>query len=228
MFKPEIDGRIENPGPSRTKPAATDRAESPAPLKERERLIQAFDQDSEATIPSWVQDIFANAEALYARGHDSEALSLYLRVLSFLNSDSPIHFTIFKNIGNIFVRAGDFDSAEENYNKAYALKPDSDVLMVNYGTLEIQRGAFDKALTCFRRAVDLNPQNDKGWVGLALIHREYGDFDLCWANLERALDENPLNETAITLVANWSHKDHREERAIPRLNTYMELRRAQY
>jgi Flp pilus assembly protein TadD len=139
-----------------------------------------------------------------------------------VTSDASQLFEIYKNVGNIHVRAGDFESAEEFYNKAYTLKPDSDVLMVNYGTLEIQRESIEDAVQRFRCAVDINPNNDKGWVGLALVHRQMGDHELAWANIQRALDINRNNRTAIRLVVDWGIADNRESIAVERLQDYLE------
>jgi len=164
---------------------------------------------------------FELAEILYLSGLDQDALKVYFRALQTLDFESPMLFHIYKNIGNIFVRAGDLDSAEENYNKAFALNPDSDQILVNYGTLEIQRGRMDKAVERFRQSVERNADNDKAWVGLAIIHREFGDFELSWGNLERALDINGGNEAALNLIVDWGVKDNKVNTAIQRVENYL-------
>lgn len=179
------------------------------------------------------------AETLYLMERDKEALAIYRDVLrsvasepqsefkpeSELESESdpdPMRlFETYKNVGNIHVRAGDFESAEEYYDKAYTLCPDSDTLMVNYGTLELQRERLGEAVLRFRRAVELNPGNDRGWVGLAMVHRLMGDHELACANIERALDINGNNRTALRLAVDWSAQDHRFDAAIPRLQDYV-------
>lgn len=140
----------------------------------------------------------------YKIGNDDEALQCYFEALALVIDDQPELFEVHKNIGNIFVRRGDFESAEENYNKAYTRAPDSDILLVNYGTLEVQRGDLDKALFCFRKAVEVNSKNDRAWVGLGMVHSQFGDFELAWGNLIKASDINPLNKTALILLAQWS------------------------
>jgi len=167
------------------------------------------------------------AETYYLGERDELALAAYRDVLKGAAGAGSIVsprllFEIYKNIGNIHVRAGDFDSAEESYHKAYTISPESDVLLVNYGTLEIQRENFEAAVLRFRRAVEINPENDKGWVGLALVHRRMGDRELSWANVQRALDINSRNRTAIRLVVEWAVTDQRFEIAIQRLQEYLE------
>lgn len=135
--------------------------------------------------------------------------------------DGPILFEVFKTLGNVFVRKGDFESAEDNYNKAHRLNPESDVLHVNLGTLSIQRKDWDEAAERFRLALALNPVNDKAWVGLAIAHRMKGDFELSWGNLEAAIEYNPLNEVALGLALEWSTFEGREFRALELIRNFL-------
>lgn len=161
------------------------------------------------------------AEVLYKMAEDQASLEKYYEALGLLNQECALLFSVYKNMGNILVRQGDFDGAEEFYNKAYTMNPDSDQLLVNLGTLEVQRQDFDKALFCFRKAVTLNPKNDKGWVGLALVHNQFGDQDLAWANLETAIESNAGNRTAVHIMASWSEKYQRRMQAIEALEEYL-------
>ena len=163
------------------------------------------------------------AETFYLNENDAMALAGYRDVLKQVVGDQKALFEIYKNVGNIHVRAGDFDAAEEFYNKAYTIQPESDVLMVNYGTLEIQREALPEAVQRFRRSVEINKDNDKGWVGLSLVHRQMGDHDLAWANVQRALDINKRNRTALRLVVDWGVADHRVSAAVSHLQEYLDI-----
>ncbi|MGE0526174.1 MAG: tetratricopeptide repeat protein [Bdellovibrionales bacterium] len=135
--------------------------------------------------------------------------------------DHPLLFDAFKSLGNLFVRRGDFDSAEDSYNKAHRLNPSSDVLHVNMGTLNMQRQNWDEAVEKFRMALSLNIKNDKAWVGLALGHRLKGDWELAWGNVEAALEINPLNEVALTLALEWGAREGREFRVLELIRNYL-------
>lgn len=161
------------------------------------------------------------ADLFYQLNQDQDAEEFYLMAAQNVQTETPLLFEVYKNLGNIYVRKGDLDSAEECYNRAYTLHPDSDVLLVNYGTLEIQRENYEVALERFRQAVDRNPMNDRGWVGLGLIHRQYGDLDLAWANVERALDINLVNKTALHLEIEWAVKDGRVNTVLARIEEYL-------
>lgn len=161
------------------------------------------------------------ANALYKNGQDDLALENYFHALALLKNETSELFETYKNMGNIYVKNGDFEAAEEFYNKAYTVDPRNDVLLVNLGTLEVQRSDFDKALFCYRHAVEINGQNDKAWVGLAMVHNHFGDRELAWANLDSALDVNTSNRTAVHLAANWGLRDGKISKAIEILQDYL-------
>lgn len=161
------------------------------------------------------------ADVLYDSGDSEKALSMYQYALTDIEQEGKELLHVLKNMGNIYVRLSDFDAAEEYYNKAYTLDPDSDVLLVNFGTLELQRQNYGLAIDRFRRAVEMNRENDKAWVGLALVHRSFGDFELSEANLERALDINPYNVTGLRLYADWSIQRSRPQAVVTRIDQYL-------
>jgi Flp pilus assembly protein TadD len=130
-------------------------------------------------------------------------------------------FEVFKTLGNIFVRNGDFDSAEDNYFKAHRLNPRSDILHVNLGSLAVQKQNWSDATEKFRAALEINLTNDKAWVGLALCHRMKGDWELSWGNLEASLEYNPLNEVALGLALDWSTYQGREFRALELIRKFL-------
>lgn len=181
-------------------------------LKVRETLVKA---------EYGFETLCLKSHLLYKLERDQEALESYYEALAVLSEENLEVFEAYKNMGNIFVKQGDFEAAEEFYNKAYTMNPLSDVLLVNLGTLEIQRNDFDKALYCFRKAVEVQPRNDKAWVGLAMCHNQLGDAELAWGNIETALDINPANRTAVHLSANWGVRDLQYQKAIIYLQEYL-------
>lgn len=154
------------------------------------------------------------AKLHYQRGEDQQALDRYFEALAILNTESMELFEIYKNIGNIYTRFGDFDAAEEYFNKAHVINPDSDVLRVNFGTLALQKGDPEKAKHCFQRAVQLNQSNSQAWIGLAMIHHQQSDFELAWANMCQGFDFDPQNKTALQLICQWSLSMNKHEEAI--------------
>lgn len=191
-------------------------------LEKRGRLHEALKvRQALIKVDYSFESICLMAHVLYKLEQDQKALESYYEALSILKEENIEVFEAYKNMGNIFVKQGDFEGAEEYYNKAYTMNPQSDILLVNLGTLDIQRNDFAKALYCFRKAVEIQPRNDKGWVGLAMCHNQLGDSELAWGNIETAIDINPANRTAIHLSANWGVRDLQYQKAIVYLQEYL-------
>ena len=204
-------------------------SKNPESLKKMARILKGSNRNDEllrvqeelAVVEPSFPSLVNLAHSYYQHGKDELALDTYFQALNYTTEDSGLLFEVYKNIGNIFVKSSDFDAAEEFYNKAHTLNPQSDVLFVNFGTLEIQRNDLNSALERFRSALGVNPQNDKAWVGLALVHNQMGDQVLAQANLENAIDVNPKNRTAVHLLANWSVRDQKFDSAISALEDYL-------
>ena len=193
------------------------------------RRLNELDRAPEALkILRNVVDIDFRFETLNALGQTEYTLDMmddafnHLQVAVMVaRGGEPRLFDVFKTLGNIFVRRGDFFSAEDNYLKAHRINASSDALYVNLGTLAVQRSEWDQAAHQFQTALNLNNANDKAWTGLAIAHRMKGDLELAWANLEAALQYDPRNETALTLILDWGLAEGRETRVLDLLRAFL-------
>lgn len=156
-----------------------------------ERLIELRQTD---------QDFFELGEIYYSLDDDLSAISTWQQALSYCGSESPHLFDLYKNLGNAFTRSGDYESAEENYNKAHTLRSNSDGLQVNFGSLAFQRQNYLQAMAYFKGALEINPFNDRAWCGISLVAREMKDFDWARATVLRAIDINPQNSSAAEIL----------------------------
>jgi len=166
-------------------------------------------------------DIFEYGEILYLLKRDDEALQLWFQASRMVEAEDPIVFDIYKNIGNAFTRLGDFESAEENYNKALTLRPNSDVIQVNLGTLCFQARDRARAEVHYRLGCELNPRNDLAWCGLALLAAEAGDRDRARSLVLQAVDANSSSVQALQLLVQWAQEDSRFDEAIERVTRYV-------
>ena len=180
------------------------------------RVCQQWNQ-----LETTFEAVYFRAQIEYQLNQDDKSLQSYFEALSIVDDARVELFDIFKNIGNLFVRKTDFESAEEFYNKAYALNAASDTLLVNYGILEMQRGDLNKAKDRFRSAVQMNGRNDKAWVGLSMVHFDFGDEELGVANLKKAIDLCPGNKTAIQLAVQKMTQRSHSEYLIETLSQYL-------
>jgi Flp pilus assembly protein TadD len=152
----------------------------------------------------------------------SEAIQFFEKALLKLPDNPEILFEIYKFLGNAYLKLGDIDSAEENYHKAFTIKPKSSLLHVNLGTLAIQRNEWHRVQFHFREALRYNINQDRAWTGLAIYHNYMGDKDLALANLKKALDLNSNNRTALLLLASWWPSHVPKDDLIYRLTQYLD------
>ncbi len=147
------------------------------------------------------------AECLFKMNDFPTALKILHQVLDDIDPKNPVLFDVYKTMGNIYLKCGDIEAAEEKYNQANAIDSTNENLMVNYGVLAIQKSDYIEAKHRFAAVIQQNQASDLAWVGLALIHRHFGDMDLSRACLLRAIDENPYNKVAISHFYQWSIQD---------------------
>jgi tetratricopeptide (TPR) repeat protein len=168
------------------------------------------------------QDLFELGEIHYTLGNNREALAAWLDALGQCEEQSPRLFDLHKNLGNVYTRLGDFDGAEENYNKALVIRPNSDVLQVNLGSLNFQKQFYRISLEHFKKAVELNPFSDRGWCGVALVAREMKDAEWARASILKSLDINPYNLTSLQVLVNWAQQDLTFDDAVERTQKYVD------
>lgn len=187
-------------------------------LGDHEMSVRCF--QSATKIEGSSENYFYLAEALYELGALDESHQAYSESLDRMEGEEPILFEIFKKLGNIAVRKSDFDAAEDFYNRAFAINPESDILLVNYGTLEVQRGNWEAAKCRFQDAIAINQGCDRAWIGLSIAFKATGDLEIAFANIQRAMDINPKNASGIRLFAEWAIEMGRPHEAVSRLEKY--------
>ncbi len=170
------------------------------------------------------ESYFCLAEAYYDSSLWEEAFEAYAQSLELMNDEEGTLFEIFKKMGNISVRKGDYDAAEDFYNRAFAINSDSDILLVNYGTLEVQRERWESARSRFKDALRINPNCERAWIGLAVTYRALGDIEIAFADVKRAMDIDPGNLQGIRLFAEWAIELGRPQEAVERCEKFLTLK----
>lgn len=161
-------------------------------------------------------------ELYYLNNQDEMAQEAFENAFEKMIFDSPRLFLAFKYMGNLAVKDGDFEGAEEFYNKAFALKPMDSSLHVNMGTLSLQRSDLESAKDNFATALELNSHEDKAWIGLSMVHLQKSDVALAEANLENALDLNPGNRTGVILYCSLLGRGVSSSKVKSRLEAYLD------
>jgi tetratricopeptide (TPR) repeat protein len=189
---------------------------------ERNRIISAICQAR----PSFVNH-FRLAQCLYDQGNFEVSRSQLDSAFFFPTEDTELLFNAHKLYGNIALQRADFESAEEFYNKAFSLNPNSATLLVNIGTLEVQRLDWVQAQDRFETAIELAASSEKSvkakaLVGLYLVSRDGGIIPENIELLKEALYLDPAQRTAVHLLCLWAHQNEEPEIAIESLSLYLQ------
>lgn len=180
-------------------------------LGEYENASIAFEQLSE-TYPCFRSYILSGNHFLEVKNF-VKSKKYYHKAICHQEEDYTLLFDMFKNLGNLSLHEGDFEQAEEYYNKAHSIFSGSDLLFVNYGSLYLQKKEFEKARESFQNALSINPKSDKARLGLALLFREAQDLEMAWGNLEAAMECDEKNVSVLKMAAQWALNDFRYDSA---------------
>lgn len=100
-------------------------------------------------------------------------------------------------LGLVFVKLNDFESAKKTYQIVAELNPTSADAFFNLGYVHAVTKNYAKAEEMYKRVVALAPSYlDEALYNLALVQDKGGRREQCIANLEKALSVNPENQLA--------------------------------
>lgn len=109
---------------------------------------------------------------------------------------SPRSTRIRYNLGNAFLRRGEYTPAEENYRAALAIYPEFLDARVNLGMALLQQGRPREALGLLESAVASKPRDPDLLVNLGAAHRALGDDGRAADEFRKALDLDPESARA--------------------------------
>jgi tetratricopeptide (TPR) repeat protein len=107
--------------------------------------------------------------------------------------DDPALYNI---LGVVAEHAGQFEGAEDWYNKAVAAVPTFAPALINRAGVHIKKFEFDAAEDDLIRALMYQPHNVDGLVSLSIVQRKAGKFGAARSALTKALDIDPENALA--------------------------------
>jgi len=120
------------------------------------------------------------------------------RILEFYMNNSEAE-ALFQR-AMVKVRAGDFEGALADLNRAIELDPQDEMLYSNRGAARAQLGQYEEAMADFNRALELYPRNVRVYCNIATLKMMLGDYQEALRNVERALEIDPENEQVQSLA----------------------------
>jgi tetratricopeptide (TPR) repeat protein len=168
-----------------------------------------------------IENQFLLANALTSAEQERTALEVLHQIVDQSTEPSWLLYTVFKNIGSLYLRCKDFEAAEEYYNRAYAMNKDDLNLELCYGYLYLHAKRLDEAKQRFASILEKDSDFVEASIGLALVHASVGEYDLSCANLSNVLDRNPTHKLALYLHFNWSQQGTSSSSTLDLINGFL-------
>ena len=150
------------------------------------------------------EDLAGLGQALLQQNRLEEAEECLLDALNYIMEPCPLLFIVQKNLGYICLLNHNFEMAEEYFNKAYTLNPQSSSLQFQRAYLHLKQGEYKAAESGFKNLLQNQPNNSKAWLGLALSRRAMNKWKLAEACLFQCLDLDSQNKQALQLRDQWA------------------------
>jgi len=121
-----------------------------------------------------------------------DSISLWSNVLK----NYPKIPIAYNNLGEAYLRKGDYEKAISNYNQALRINPDYDKVYYFYdnrGTAYLMKGDYEKAIADYHRALRINPNDSNAYHNRGTAYLNKGDFEGAISDFNKALEINPGN-----------------------------------
>ncbi len=123
--------------------------------------------------------------ALGMQGKDAQpALSTAARLMP---HDPDVHI----NLGNVYKKTGQYESAVSSYQRALAIQPRDADAHNNLGIALKARGQYDAAIAAYLQAIEINPNLAEAYFNLGNLLHELGKLRDAVANFNQALAVRP-------------------------------------
>jgi len=132
---------------------------------------------------------------LLARGGEYDrAIDLFLKIIENNNADADV----WTHLGLSYYNQGDFDKAQESYDRALVIDSKYALALSSLGTLNLSlfrteknREYYNRALGFYQRAIEYDPNLASAHNGLAVAYRFANKNELAVSHWKKALEAKP-------------------------------------
>ncbi len=100
----------------------------------------------------------------------------------------PVRYEAYTNLGFVWQRLENNDSAYYYYSQGYEIDPDNIKILENFASLCFNMGKYPKAESLYKKILAQDPRNAEAIMRLAIIASENGDFTTAVDYYKRALE----------------------------------------
>ena len=106
------------------------------------------------------------------------------------------------NLGAIYQKQGNLEAAKAQYQKAYAINPNDEVILYNLASLYVQEKNYQGALNVYNKILEKNPSKADVLEYKAIALKELMRYEEALSVYEQILASNPNNTSAKANIDN--------------------------
>jgi len=153
-----------------------------------EEMIPSQDKVDPKNV-SKADSLVKRAESQLAKGEAREAEKLLIQALSL----DPGAIDAYNKLGLIYLHEGQFNKAENIYNKLVVAVLDEPAFFSNLGMALYSQGKLEEAKSHYKKAIELDNGRAGRFFSLAQILRELGELDEAVEHFRKAVEMEPRN-----------------------------------
>jgi tetratricopeptide (TPR) repeat protein len=128
---------------------------------------------------------------------NAEEIMPALERLAILNLQKyPNNTSSYLNLGAVYQRKGDFDSALANYQKAQVMDASNPAIKINIGSLYQAQGNYEKALGLYNEVIMSYPQEKLAYLYKARVSNQMKEYTDAINNYKEVLKLDPKDSLA--------------------------------
>ena len=131
-----------------------------------------------------------------------QGLKYFLEVLEQNPDDSEIHV----DIGRYWLKAGNFNKANEYLQKAIKLDPKSPDPYKSLGYYYFEINSYQKSIDHFLKVIELDPNNSKVISTISAAYMRINDFVTALEYAKKSVELDPNDEISITNLSDSMYK----------------------
>ena len=137
--------------------------------------------------------------------------------------DTTQRYEVLQELGDCYASVGNYEQAQQCYEKAASLGPDEPGPYVGLGVVALQKDLTEDADIAFRVACRLDPECSKAYAGLAMIAQRKSDYKEAFEMYLKSLELDGDNLTALLGLFQTSCQMGSFEKVTHYLELYLDM-----
>ncbi len=150
-------------------------------------------------------------------------IALLISITNFVGIRRYDFSQAYYNLGNIYLRNGEWKSALDEYRLAIEKNNEVSLARLNIGNIFFYKGNYDSAAYYYSRELKYHPKESRAYLNLSTVNLLKGEYKLAADYAERALKAKPNSVPAVTDYITSRLKSGDTSEAITTLSKYIKI-----